>query len=67
MAVREHPNRGRPPRDQAASLGIRWANGRVSRHTYTAPQLKWELRGWDHDISTYWRTNGADDLREEQG
>lgn len=65
MAIREHPNRGRPPRDQSIPLHIRWANGRVSRHTYTAPQLKWEIRGWDHDVGFFWRVNGADDLREE--
>lgn len=60
--IREHPNKGKPPRNQTIPLHIRWSNGVVSRHTYTANQLKWELRGWPHDISAYWRTNGADDL-----
>jgi len=63
---REWPNHGNPPRDRVTPLGIRWANGVISKHTYTAGQLVWRLRGDAHDIGFFWRTNGADDLREEQ-
>jgi len=64
MAFRRWPNKGYPPRDPNALLGIEWANGVVSRHTYTASQLVWRLRGDAHDIAFFWRTNGADDLEQ---
>ena len=63
---REWTNKGHAPRDKTVPLGIRWANNVVSRHSYLADQLKWNLRGWDHDIKTYWRTNGADDVEGER-
>jgi len=64
MAQREWPNHGHPPRDKTVPLGIRWRNGKVSKHTYTAGQLIWRLRGDDHDIAFFWRVNGQDDLEE---
>jgi hypothetical protein len=54
----EHANRGKPPRDASIPLGIRWANGMTAKHTYTAGQLVWEIRGWEYDIATYWRVDG---------
>ena len=62
--IREHANKGRPPRDKTIPLHIRWRNGKVSRHTYTAAQLDWRLRGDDHDVAFFWRVNGQDDLEE---
>jgi len=59
---REWPNTGKPPREKTISLGIRWANGRASRHEYTAAQLRWTITGDDWDIRTFWRVNGQDDL-----
>lgn len=64
---REWPNRGKPPRDKTALLGIRWGNGRVSKYTYTADQIKrWSITGDAHDVKTFWRTNGADDVEGER-
>jgi len=65
VSIREHPNRGKPPRDRTIPLGIRWANGRISKYTYTAEQIKrWTITGDDHDVKTFWRVNGQDDLEE---
>lgn len=66
MAFRRWPNKGYPPRDPTVPLGIEWANGTISRHTFTAHQLVWRLRGDAHDIAYFWRTNGADDVEGER-
>jgi hypothetical protein len=44
------PTNGRTPRTGERQLRVRFANGLVSRHTYTAAQLVWKQRGWDFDI-----------------
>lgn len=53
-----HINKGRPPRDKTVKLAIEWACGVVSRHTYTAGQLVWDLRGWDYDIGRFAKMEG---------
>jgi len=54
-APTEHPNKGRPPRDQSVALGIRFANGKLARHEYTAGQLRWSLTGDEWDVAFFWR------------
>ena len=44
------PTNGRTPRTGEDQLRVLFANGMVSRHTYTARQLIWKHRGWEHDI-----------------
>jgi hypothetical protein len=44
------PTNGRTPRTGDRQLRVQFANGLVSRWTYTAKQLVWERRGWDFDI-----------------
>lgn len=53
-----YPNRGKPPRNPDLPLLIEWANGEPARHTYTAKQLVWELRGQPFDIGRFARADG---------
>lgn len=50
-----YPNRGKPPRDKSVKLGIKFANGEESKHTFTADQLRWSITGDGWDISEFWR------------
>lgn len=54
---RRFANPGHPPTKwpEDTQLGIRFANGREARHTYTAKQLTWTIRGWNFDIAEFWR------------
>lgn len=53
-----HQNRGKAPRDKSALLAIEWACGWVSKWTYTANQLRWDLSGSDFDIGRFARVEG---------
>jgi hypothetical protein len=44
------PTNGRTPKTGEGQLRVLFANGMVSRHTYTARQLIWKRRGWDFDV-----------------
>jgi len=47
-----HPTNWRPP--QADKVRVRFRNGQVSKHTYSAKQLNWQDRGEPFDIIA-WR------------
>lgn len=55
MTPRQYPNTSKPPKDKTIPLGIRWANGTISKHRYTADQLRWTITGSPFDIANYWR------------
>jgi len=57
---RVHINKGKPPRDATIPLGIKFAGGWTSKHSFTADQLRWSLTGCPWDISNYWRIDGKD-------
>jgi hypothetical protein len=44
------PTNGRTPKTGEDQLRVLFANGQVSKWTYTAKQLVWKRRGWEHDI-----------------
>jgi hypothetical protein len=52
-----YANPGKPPLKwpKDTALGIEWANGRTSPHTFTRDQLVWDKRGWDFDVGHFWR------------
>ena len=56
--MRKYINRGFPPKDPNVELGIEWANGRESRHTFRAEQLDFRIRGQDFDVAKFWRVDG---------
>lgn len=45
------PTNYRKPKTGERLLRVRFRNGMVSRHEYTADQLVWKDRGWDFDIT----------------
>lgn len=44
-----HPTKWRPPRTDR-KIRVRFRNGEVSKHTYSAKQLVWDDRGEPFDI-----------------
>lgn len=44
------PTNGRKPRTGERQLRVRFRNGQLSFHTYTASQLRWTNTGSDWDI-----------------
>ena len=46
-----HPTNGRAPRTGDKPLRVKFANGRTSLHTYSAPQLRWTKTGSEWDIA----------------
>ena len=44
------PTNGRKPRTGEKLLRVQFRNGLVSRHTYTAAQLRWTDTGDDWDV-----------------
>lgn len=44
------PTKWKRPRTGEKPLRVQWRTGELSKYTYTASQLIWDDRGWDHDI-----------------
>ena len=44
------PTQGRKPRTGEAKLRVQFRCGLVSRHAYTAEQLRWNETGCDWDV-----------------
>lgn len=44
------PTKGRTPRTGETQLEVQFRNGRISKHTYTAKQLRWTHTDDSHDV-----------------
>lgn len=45
------PTQWKPPRTGERKLRVKFRNGQVSKHTYSAKQLVWQDRGEPFDIT----------------
>lgn len=53
-SVKWQPTNWKPPRTGDKKLRLKFRNGRISDHTYTARQINWADRSYDYDV-THWR------------
>lgn len=47
----------------SARLVVKFRNGWISRHDYTADQLRWDDTGSAFDVVAYRRADGKDDAK----